>query len=272
MANDLGSYDYTSLENNSSELDRLRKQATQAAPLERQILLRHGLKEGMSVLDLGCGPGFTSRLIAEISKTGNVLGVDLNNDLLTVAKKELEKNPLSNLQFAPANVYDLSSLEQKFDFIYSRFVFQHLEHPDKALEQILSVLNPGGIFLVLDVDDALVTLYPNHPTYDKIFSLQQNYQKEQGGDRFVGRKLAHYFSKQGFTDVNVHVETIPSSYFGLTQFVELTIGYKIVFIKQSADSKNFVSEQDVQKLMQDCQTGQYFGTVGVFNVSARKPK
>lgn len=270
MSNDLGSYDYTALESNQSELDRLRKQALQAAPLERQILLRHGLKEGHAVLDLGCGPGFTSRLIAGITKTGPVLGVDLNADLLSVAKNELSLEPLANLIFSSANVYNLSSLNRKFDFVYSRFVFQHLEHPEKAMQQIYSVLNPGGTFLILDVDDALVTLYPEHTTYQKIFTLQQNYQKEQGGDRFVGRKLAHYFSQQKFREINAHVETIPSSFFGLTQFVELTIGYKIVFIKQSADSKNFVSENEVKTLMEDCKAGKHFGTVGVFNVSGKK--
>lgn len=269
MSEDLGSYNYTSLESNQSELDRLKAQATQAAALEKNILLRHGLTEGMSVLDLGCGPGFTSRLIASISKTGQVVGLDLNDDLLAVAQSELDKEPVPGLRFRKGNVYDLSDVTDQFDFVYSRFVFQHLEHPDKALQQILSVLKPGGTLLVTDVDDSLVTLHPAHPTYDKIFSLQQNYQAQNGGDRFVGRKLAHYFTKNGFKEPHVHVETFPSKVFGITQFIELTIGYKIVFINQSSDKESFVSEDDVKKLHQDCQEG-HFGTVGIFNVSAKK--
>lgn len=270
MAKDFGSYNYSSLENEQSEFKRLKDQASLAAEIERKGLERHGLREGMDVLDLGCGPGLTSRMIAGISKTGSVLGVDLNQDLLKLAREEQQRDPANGLEFALGNVYDLSSLGQTFDFVYCRFVFQHLRDPLKALQEISGVLNPGGTVLICDVDDSLLTLYPRHPTYDRIFLLQQKYQERQGGDRFVGRKLASYMAQAGFRDLNVHVETIPSDHLGIENFVELTIGYKLVFLKQNAEDQNYVSEQEVKGLHDDCARGNYFGTVGLFNVSGAR--
>ncbi len=264
---DAGSYDYSFLEESVTEQERLRLQAEVAQPLERQILEQHGLKPGMSVLDLGCGPGFVTRMIAQMVGTGQVLGADLNDDLLKMAFDSLAKQPLPNLSFQKANIYDLAALNQKFDFVYCRFLFQHLEQPMLALRQIQSVLKPGGTLLVLDVDDGWVSLYPDHENYELIFKMQQLYQKNLGGDRFIGRKLHAFFSDVGLGGIEAGVLTVTSQQLGMRHFLDLTTGYKVVFLKAGIHD---ISPDALKAMYAQCEEAPYLGVIGIFHVSGKR--
>ncbi len=73
------------LGNLDSEVRRLEIQAPFFENLTTDTLLNAGLKEGMSCMDIGCGSGSVSRLIARIvGKTGRVVGVDVDDRYLQV--------------------------------------------------------------------------------------------------------------------------------------------------------------------------------------------
>jgi ubiquinone/menaquinone biosynthesis C-methylase UbiE len=71
------------LGNQDSEIARLEIQATLFEPLTRQTLLNAGLKKGMRCIDIGCGSGSVTRLMANmVGKTGRVVGIDIDNRYL----------------------------------------------------------------------------------------------------------------------------------------------------------------------------------------------
>jgi ubiquinone/menaquinone biosynthesis C-methylase UbiE len=73
----------------SSELERLRVQAALVWPDELRTLVRHGLREDATLLEVGCGPGFvTSRLLDHLRR-GSVTGVDLDPTMLAHARELL---------------------------------------------------------------------------------------------------------------------------------------------------------------------------------------
>ena len=155
-----GSYAFGTFNQNEVELARLQKQAQTAAGLERAMLEKAGLRPGMRVLDLACGPGVITTLLARICQPGRVTGVDLSPDLLREARLFVDSQGLENVELKEGNVYALDLAQGEYDFVYARFLFQHLEKPALALENILKVLKPGGILCVADVDDGWLTLYP----------------------------------------------------------------------------------------------------------------
>ena len=75
---DAGSYKFGTFEKNAEELARLKMQATVAIDMERDAWKTAGLKPGMNVLDLACGPGFIGCELARAVENGTVTGVDIS--------------------------------------------------------------------------------------------------------------------------------------------------------------------------------------------------
>ena len=110
-SNAAGSYDFTSFGNESGELERLQLQAQRSARLELQMLERMGLADGQAVLDLACGPGVISRLIAQAHPQSRVTAMDLNGELLAAARQEATTAGLTSIRFLQGDVYKVHILQ-----------------------------------------------------------------------------------------------------------------------------------------------------------------
>ena len=65
------------------EIDRLQRQAEMLRPITERLLVAAGVEPGMRVLDIGCGPGDVSTLIADlVGPTGSVVGIDPSAEAL----------------------------------------------------------------------------------------------------------------------------------------------------------------------------------------------
>ena len=192
MAGDLGSYAYGAFAHNEDELARLEKQASIFQEMEKQMLLASGLAGHMRVLDLACGPGNITRLIAGLLTTGTVVGADANPALLARAAAETTGDEAQKITYVQADAHQLAFPADAFDFVYERFLFQHVSRPAAILTAIKRVLAPGGILLVVDVDDDWSSLHPEPAHFKTFLALAAEGQAARGGDRRVGRKLVGY--------------------------------------------------------------------------------
>ena len=96
-----------------------------------RIILEPFVKEGMTALDIGCGPGFFSVEIANlVGETGRVFSADLQEGMLTKLRQKIKGTPLetriTTIQCKPDNI----NVTEKVDFILA-FYMVH-EVPDKA--------------------------------------------------------------------------------------------------------------------------------------------
>ncbi|CAM2011270.1 methyltransferase domain-containing protein [Acanthopleuribacter pedis] len=261
MKQHAGSYDFGTFSRNDAELDRLTRQAELARDIERGILQQAGLRNGMRVLDLACGPGVITRIIADLVPDSEVYGVDLSEPLLETARQSLCGHEHAHLVFQQGNVYELDPGLGYFDFVYARFLFQHLERPMAALREIQRVLAPGGILLVADVDDQWLTLYPEPYSFKRFTDEAARGQSLAGGDRRIGRKLLHYMSKAGYTDVDLRIETITSCMVGMRNFLDVTTGFK----KEQMNHRGRVEvAKELEEIYQLVDDPEAFGSVGVF--------
>jgi ubiquinone/menaquinone biosynthesis C-methylase UbiE len=113
----------------------------------QEFLINAGLMPGMKVLDIGCGSGvMTSWIAQQVGLHGCVVGIENNENQLNAAKKRIDKLSIENCKFKLCSAYDLESLNEKFDFVYCRFVLHHLNDPDVVISKIFQVLNSNGIY------------------------------------------------------------------------------------------------------------------------------
>ena len=84
----------------AEELDRLARQARLIEPITRRIFLDAGLRGGMRVLDVGCGAGDVSFLVAGIvGSSGSVVGCDRSDDAIRAATARAKQAGMHNVTF-----------------------------------------------------------------------------------------------------------------------------------------------------------------------------
>lgn len=101
----------------------------------------------MTCLEIGCGVGRATRALAR--RFGRVIGVDISAAHLAVAREELARAGIDNVEFRHMRGVDDYRALPAFDFVYSRIVLQHNPPPVQAaiLESVLAGLTPGGVAL-----------------------------------------------------------------------------------------------------------------------------
>lgn len=102
------------------------------------------LREGISVLDIGCGVGHFCKKMAE--KGVKVTGVDIDSGIIEAAQSGQADDRIS---YHCMNAEDLETLNEQFDLIVSRYCFHHLDVP-KAEKGIKASLKPGGRMVIVD--------------------------------------------------------------------------------------------------------------------------
>lgn len=100
------------------------------------------------VLDVACGTGEFERLILEDQPNQKMVGIDLSEEMLTVARHKL--SDYSNVSFQVASASALPFSQAHFDVIVSANAFHYFDRPDLALSEMKRVLKSNGQIVILD--------------------------------------------------------------------------------------------------------------------------
>lgn len=118
---------------NSIQYKKFIKQRSQPA---KDLAMRISHFEPKSVLDIGCGPGNSTKILKETFPTAKLLGIDSSPNMVAKAKEE---NP--DIDFCVRNAL---SIEGKFDIIYSNACFHWIPNHERFLPALMEKLNPNG--------------------------------------------------------------------------------------------------------------------------------
>jgi ubiquinone/menaquinone biosynthesis C-methylase UbiE len=159
------------------------------------------LRPGMSLLDVGCGPGTITADLAALVAPGAVTAVDAAAGSLAEARRTAAERGVANVAFAVADVHALGGADGVFDVVHAHQVLQHLGDPVQALREMRRVCAPGGVVAARDADYAAMTWYPDVPALDDWLDLYRRVVRANGGEPDAGRRLRSWARQAGFTDV-----------------------------------------------------------------------
>ena len=175
----------------------------------RQMVDDLNLKPGDVVLDLGCGPGLWTPLLAEkVKPNGRVIGLDFSPDLINYAVENLEKGPLKDIiEYRRADFYDIPFEDGTFDLVFFGNCFAYVTDAPKVLAEQKRVAKKGGRVAAKDFDGAIIVFHPIEPQLSaRVLAATAQGLKENPPeplfDNYVGRKLHGLFLQAGLKDVS----------------------------------------------------------------------
>ncbi len=137
------------------------------------------VREGMSVLDVGCGPGTITRELGElVGAPGSVVGVDTSADVLAAAAEECAA---PNVRVVVGDALELPFPDGTFDVAHAHQVLQHLTDPVAALTEMGRVVRPGGLVAVRDADYAAMSWHPAVPGLESWREVYRAVARQHGG-------------------------------------------------------------------------------------------
>lgn len=189
---------------NEDESKRL-EMKTDYKRLEQQALWA-GLKKGMRVADVGCGPGITSSFLKKIvGKNGTVTAFDIAPQRIKYAKEHYQEN---GIDFQCRDVNDSLEDLRKFDFIWVRFLLEYeRKNSFNIVKNLTKILKPGGIICLIDLDHNCLNHYGLSTKLEKsIKNVTKIIEKYGDFDPYVGRKLYSHIYNLGYKNIDVDMK------------------------------------------------------------------
>lgn len=191
-------------------LEQARRQLFARHPEYLPYLIRHlDIHPGMTVVDVGCGTGVYTRLMASrLQGEGRAIGVDLRPDLIERARQLATQEGWGALiEFHAGNAQELSLAEACADVVFCNSLLWLLPEPVRALREMRRVLRPGGRALAAEPEGGLVHSYD--PARPRLSELELRFQEcfvrgarqLDGHDYEIGRRLPWMFLQAGLVRV-----------------------------------------------------------------------
>ncbi len=214
------------------ELERLGTQARVTDPITRGFFRDGGIEPGMRVLDVGCGAGDTTFLVAGlVGDAGEVVGVDRVAAAVATARARADARSLHNVSFIEGDAGEMV-FERPFDAVTGRYVLQFQRDPAAMLLKVASHVRRGGsvVFQELDWDGARSS--PPAPIYDQCCRWFVETLRLLDTETRMGLKLPSAFVAAGLPVPSMRLEAIIGAGANSADAVQLLAG---LFGTMSAD-------------------------------------
>jgi SAM-dependent methyltransferase len=172
------------------------------------------LREGVAVLDLGCGTGADVVDIARrVGPSGAVTGVDVSEAMVAEARRRTGSMGLP-VAFEVGDATQLRFANGAFDACRAARVLMHIAEPSRAFSEMVRVTKPGGRIAVFDFDwdTFVIDSAQRETTWRIVLSFCDSYRSG-----WIGRQLRRLFLDGGMIDVDVvsHQTLIGFEFLGL---------------------------------------------------------
>ena len=112
------------------------------------VLAAVGLRSGMNVIDLCSGDGWFTLQIAKVA--GHVSAIDIDPNLLEVARHRLVESGITNCDFIAGDACDIAKLAGPADFVFMANAFHGVPHHSRLAQAVASALKTDGYFVVVN--------------------------------------------------------------------------------------------------------------------------
>ena len=216
------------------------------------------------VLEVGCGTGVLTRMIARWPGVAEVVGVDPAPSLLSRARALAAELP--NIRFEEADGRSLPFDPHSFDAVVFDSTLSHVPEPERALSEAHRVLRPPAWLATFDGDYSTTTVALGD--HDPLQACADMTMANSVHDRWLMRRLAALVGDCGFEVMGLRSHG----------FLETHGGYMLTVIDRGADmlcSSGRISDETAAALKAEArrrvETGSFFGHVAYVSLIARKP-
>jgi ubiquinone/menaquinone biosynthesis C-methylase UbiE len=184
----------------------VRNLAAQAAaiwPQEVPLLRRYALPDAPRILDAGCGTGEATSRLAELFPRANVLGVDILDAHLDLARSRYERLA-SRLRFEHQSVYELRAPDRTFDLTVCRHVIHAIPHAERVIAELVRVTQRGGHLHMIAEDYGMLHFQSGTPDPADFWHVAPaRFGEATGTDLFVGRNAFGIMAKVGLSNIAI---------------------------------------------------------------------
>ncbi len=149
-----------------------------------------GFTAGMTLLDLGCGPGFCTQELSYIAgKEGHVIGIDISKNYIDFLDKLSALHGL-NIETICADFMDMELEPNSLDGVYTRWALAWLPDVEAVLKKVISAMKPGATIAIQEYYDW--SLLQTKPYRKNLFTATRQALEslgDLGGDINIGRRL-----------------------------------------------------------------------------------
>jgi ubiquinone/menaquinone biosynthesis C-methylase UbiE len=237
----------------------------QQRALRRAFLSDIDFPNRARVLDVGCGTGVLTRVLAGWSGVGEVVGVDPAPSLLDKAR-ELAGG-LSNITYEVADGRDLPFEDASFDVVIFDSTLCHVPQPERALAEAARVLRPSGWLAAFDGDYATTTVALGD--HDPLQTCADVTMANSVNDRWLVRRLPAMVRACG-------CEVVGFRSHGFTETTEG--GYMLTVVERGADmllAQGLIGNEIAASLKAEAhrrvEEKTFFGHIAYGSLVARKP-
>lgn len=184
----------------------LRSHRTRTAENSAAYLLPE-LRPGLSLLDVGSGPGTITAGLAARVAPGRVTALETSDGVLQHTRDEMAGRGCRTVDFVVGDVLALDFRAASFDVVHAHQVLQHLADPVAALREMVRVCRPGGLVAARDGDYGGFIWYPQNPGLERWNELYHAAARANGGEPDAGRRLLAWARAAGCRDVRTSSST-----------------------------------------------------------------
>lgn len=180
----------------------------------RSIMAALPLSPEMRVLDVGCGDGYYTALLAErLTAPGGVVGLDSNAACLRLARQHVALQQTScDVRFVNGQLSGTTTGQGTFDFVWCAQSLYSLPDPVVALRQMGNMLRPGALLMVLENDTLHQLLLPWPPHIEIVVRAAEFVSLHENSARpskfYIGRRLPSVFAAAGLEPLGFRTQCI----------------------------------------------------------------
>ena len=189
-----------------SMVRNLDAQARAIWPQEVQFIRRYALPADARILDAGCGTGEASSRLAELFPGASVLGVDIIDAHLQLARSRYARFA-PRLRFEHQSIFELDAADQSFDLTVCRHVIHSIPHADRVIAELARVSRRGGYLHLIPEDYDMLHFQRGKPGQldprDFWHQAPASFGQATGTDLFIGRNTFSILAAMNLEQITV---------------------------------------------------------------------
>ncbi len=229
---------------NQSFIPILRTQTKMTWRHEREILPRHGLREGLHVADICCGIGDFAMLLRKDFKPARIVALDHSVPSLEYARKVADDFDVRDIEYTYGDASQMLFESDQFDFVTCRHSLQIFDRPDILLRELYRICKPGGRVYITNEKNSHCLGEPRADsiqwTYNEVAKLFAHFDM----DVEMGPKGRRMLLDAGFKDVRMESFMVTNLDGDPQDFADIITAWRNVYADEMAvrrgDSAAFI--------------------------------